>query len=254
MIMNLTVTPNSEIILPSAEMSSSTITSRFTVHRLLEVVCNNSPEAVNLFHLRKPGYKAADGLETPTESSPTSTSNNLSSHVRRQVHCLHIKPPAGLWVSAPTSVPRSLRCALQRSKALVEEQQSSGIQLMVSSRMHVDIQWVYIENKFGKSQSRDTVFSLPTGWQSSWREREREREELGTVYHIGGTLPSKLYCSNREGTVTYISETHSNPASLTHTHKAHNPIHKAAAATPDPLCRQDCNANPSKVVWPNPYG
>lgn len=52
----------------------------------------------------------------------------------------------------------------------------------------------------------DKVFLLPL---------DDMREEGGTAYHILISLPCLPYCLNRDGAMTYISQTHCSPASLT---------------------------------------
>lgn len=63
----------------------------------------------------------------------------------------------------------------------------------------------------GKVQAHtDYVFSHTTGRQA------RQRVEWGTVYQIWPSLPSLLYCSNRDSTVTYIPPTHTHKINRVH--------------------------------------
>ena len=152
-------------------------------------------------------------------------------------------------------------------QALVEGRRNGSMQLMVSFEMHVDIQCelvcvcVWTVNDFWeKSQQRDKVLSHTTGWQTRCRERS-------TVYHIWGNLPNVLYCSNKDGIVTYISHTHTHTHTQPHTLQScfSNTLknrhtiqaHKVATAIPDQLHRHDLG-NPNLLlkvvsVWPNQY-
>lgn len=134
---------------------------------------------------------------------PTSTSNNLSSNVRRQHAASEPSLQLGCEVACqlPSHWASSVHSHVTSFGGAVARSWWFHLRCTLTYSLRFMCVWEWLP---GKSPSRDGThrYGVFTP-QDDWQDREWE----GRVYHIWGSLPSLLYCSNREGTVTYISQT-----------------------------------------------